>query len=80
MTQEEVDQARMLVERAREAARHHGQSWRALVPDPATIDLAHEAAEEHAYTSMAAAKAALRAHIRQVYGISLAELTTLASG
>jgi len=69
---------RLLVEAVRAAARHHNTTWEALVPDQFAIDLAHEAAEEAAYAEMAHAKAALRDHICQTYGISLRELSSLA--
>ena len=49
-----------------------------MVPDHLTINLAAEAAEEHAYLAMAAEKAKLRDHICEVYGISLRELASLA--
>ncbi len=63
----------------RAAARHHNTTWEALVPDPFTVNFVHEQAEEAAYAEMARAKAALRDHICETYGISLRELGSLAS-
>jgi hypothetical protein len=68
-----------LVAAVREAARRHNTTWEALVPDPLTVNLAHEEAEERAYTEMAKIKAALRDHICDTYGISMRELTNLAA-
>jgi hypothetical protein len=69
---------RELVEVVRSAARAHSMSWEALVPDQFTVNFAHEAAEEAAYDAMAAAKAALRDHICDTYGITARELASLA--
>ena len=60
------------------AARVHAASWNGLVPDSFTVNLVHEAEEERAYAEMAAAKAGLRAHICEVYGLSIRELASLA--
>ncbi|MBU3077166.1 hypothetical protein [Sphingomonas quercus] len=68
-----------LVAAVREAARRHGKTWEALVPDHSGINPDHEAAEEAAYAEMAEAKQALRAHICETYGITLRELCSLAS-
>jgi hypothetical protein len=67
-----------LVGLVREAARRHSRTWEALVPDEFTVNLAAEPAEERAYAEMAIAKAALRDHICEVYGISIRELASLA--
>jgi hypothetical protein len=73
------EDGKALVEAVREAARHHNTTWEALVPDPFRINFLHEEAEEAAYAEMARAKAALRDHICETYGISLKELGSLAS-
>lgn len=73
------EDGRKLVEAVREAARHHNSTWEALVPDPFRVDFLHEEAEEAAYAEMARAKDALRDHICETYGISLRELSSLAS-
>jgi hypothetical protein len=70
---------RDLVAAVREAAWVHGKTWEALVPDQFTINLAAEADEEMAYAEMAAAKAVLREHICRTYGISIRELSSLAT-
>lgn len=75
---EEDNEGKALVAAVRLAARLHNLRWDALVPDHFTVDLAHEAAEEAAYLEMARAKAALRDHICETYGISLRELNSLA--
>jgi hypothetical protein len=67
-----------LVEQVREAALRHNRTWAELVPDEFTVNLAAEAAEEAAYAEMAIAKAALRDHICDTYGISARELASLA--
>ena len=69
----------MLVEAVRDAARRHNATWEALVPDHFTINLLAEEAEEQAYSEMAMAKAELREHICRTYGISIRELTSLAT-
>jgi chromosomal replication initiation ATPase DnaA len=69
---------KVLVSLVREAALKHNITWAELVPDEFTINLAAEAAEEHAYAEMAIAKAALRDHICDTYGISIRELASLA--
>ena len=67
-----------LVAAVRNAARRHNTTWEALVPDTLRVDFAHEQAEELAYAEMAAAKAALRDHICETYGLSVRELSSLA--
>ena len=69
---------RDLVERVHVAARAHHRSWEAMVPDSFQINFAAEAAEEHAYEEMAAAKRRLRDHICETYGLSIRELSSLA--
>jgi hypothetical protein len=68
-----------LVATVRNAARRHNLTWEALVPNADQVDFAHEEAEELAYAEMAAAKAALRDHICETYGISVRELNSLAA-
>ena len=67
-----------LVAAVREAARRHNLTWEAFVPSQEHVDLAHEEAEELAYAKMAEAKAALRDHICETYGITVRELASLA--
>lgn len=76
--EEEIARGRALVAEVRRAAQAHGLSWAALVPNPFEINLGAEAAEEEAYADMARARAALRDHIRETYGLSSAELGSLA--
>ena len=71
-------EAERLVAAVREAALAHDATWEALVPDPFTVNLSAEAAEEAAYEDMAKAKRALRAHICDTYGLSIRELSSLA--
>lgn len=78
MRPEEVARGRGLVEAVRDAARKHAITWEALVPSSFIVDFAHESAEEEAYAEMARAKAALRDHICETYGISIRELSSLA--
>jgi len=68
-----------LVAAVREAASRHNITWEALVPSSEHVDLEHEEAEELAYAEMADAKAALRDHICQTYGITVRELASLAT-
>lgn len=77
-TLDPATEAHRLVARVRAAAAVHAVSWEALVPDSFVIDLAMEAAEEHAYAAMAAEKALLRRHICETYGLSIRELASLA--
>jgi hypothetical protein len=76
---DQSEDGRVLVAAVREAAKHHNTTWESLVPDPFRVDFQHEEAEEAAYAEMARAKAALRDHICETYGISLRELSSLAS-
>lgn len=71
-------EARQVVEAVRAAAAVHNATWESLCPDPFTVNLSAEAAEEAAYAEMAAAKRALRDHICATYGISARELASLA--
>jgi hypothetical protein len=73
-----MDEARTLVEDVRAAARRHNITWEKMVPDEVTLNLAAEAAEEAAYSDMAAAKARLRDHICATYGLTIRELASLA--
>jgi len=74
-----MDEARILVEDVRSAARAHSLTWEKMVPDAVTLNRAAEAAEEAAYADMAAAKARLRDHICATYGLTIRELASLAS-
>jgi len=76
---EAIMEGRWLVEAVRRTARRHAGSWEALVPNAFEVNAAAEADEEAAYAEMATAKRALRDHICSVYGISLAELSSLAT-
>ncbi len=70
---------RDLVADVREAAARHKVSWGLLVPSPYKVDLGAEHLEEMAYRDMAEAKRRLRDHICATYGITAAELCSLAS-
>jgi hypothetical protein len=70
---------RDLVDGVRAAAAVHRTTWEALVPDHFQVNLDAEAAEEAAYSDMERAKARLREHICQTYGISFRELCSLAT-
>jgi hypothetical protein len=74
-----MDDGRALVEDVRDAAARHKVSWGVLVPSAFVVDPRAEEAEEEAYQDMAEAKRALRDHICQTYGITAAELCSLAS-
>ena len=74
-----MDDGRALVEDVRNAAARHKVSWGVLVPSAFVVDPRAEEAEEEAYQDMAEAKRALRDHICQTYGITAAELCSLAS-
>ncbi len=63
-----------LVAAVREAAAVHRTSWEAMVPTSFAVDPAMEPAEEAAYAGTASAKAALRRHICETYGLSAREL------
>ncbi|HEY0314734.1 MAG TPA: hypothetical protein VGC28_00545 [Sphingomonas sp.] len=73
-----MQDGKILVGEVREAAARHKIVWGALVPNAHRIDLGAEAAEELAYQDMAEAKRRLRDHICETYGITAAELCSLA--
>lgn len=73
-----TNDGRDLVTAVRAAAAVHQMSWEALVPNQFEVNFAAERAEEDAYADMAKAKAALRHHICETYGISIRELSSLA--
>lgn len=73
-----MEEARNLVAAVREAAAVHRIAWGELVPSPHEVNHAAEPAEEAAYLEMEAAKQRLRDHICALYGISHAELCSLA--
>lgn len=75
---QEHAKGKALVAALREAARRHSAAWATLIPDSSQINSHAEAAEEQAYAEMAAAKSALRDHVREIYGISIDELNSLA--
>lgn len=79
MDNDTIDEARQLVDAVRAAAAAHRSTWEAMVPDSFTVDLAMEPAEEAAYADLARAKARLKAHICQVYGLSPREIASLAT-
>ena len=68
-----------LVADVREAAARHKVSWGLLVPSAFVVDPGAEHVEEMAFQDMAAAKRRLRDHICETYGITAAELCSLAS-
>ncbi|PXA85167.1 hypothetical protein DMC47_38135 [Nostoc sp. 3335mG] len=72
-------EGRELVGEVREAAARHKVSWGLLVPSPHVVDLGAEHVEEMAYQDMTQAKCRLRDHICATYGITAAELCSLAS-
>ena len=74
-----MDDGRDLVQDVRDAAARHKVSWGVLVPSAFIVDPRAEEAEEEAYQDMASAKRALRDHICVTYGITAAELCSLAS-
>jgi hypothetical protein len=74
-----MDDGKALVQDVRDAAARHKVSWGVLVPSAFVVDPQAEQAEEDAYQDMALAKRALRDHICQTYGITAAELCSLAS-
>jgi hypothetical protein len=74
-----MDDGKALVQDVRDAAARHKVSWGVLVPSAFVVDPRAEEAEEEAYQDMALAKRALRDHICETYGISAAELCSLAS-
>ena len=73
-----ISEAHECVAAVRAAETAHRATWEALVPNQFDVNLSAESAEETAYAEMARAKAALREHIRQTYGISVRELSSLA--
>ena len=74
-----MDNGKVLVQDVRDAAARHKVSWGVLVPSAFVVDPRAEEAEEEAYQDMAEAKRALRDHICETYGITAAELCSLAS-
>ncbi len=68
-----------LVQDVRDAAARHKISWGVLVPSAFIVDAHAEEAEEVAYQDMAVAKLLLRDHICATYGITAAELCSLAT-
>lgn len=74
-----TNEAHHLVAAVRAAAAVHRTTWEAMVPNTFQVNLAFEPAEEAAYAEMAAAKAALRRHICETYGLSARELASLAA-
>lgn len=68
-----------LIAQVRATTTAHRLTWQALVPDAFMLNPDAEAAEEAAYAAMARAKAALRDHIAATYGVSIGELTSLAT-
>jgi hypothetical protein len=78
MTDDQRERGRDLVAAVRDAAAAHQTSWETLVPNQFVVNLEAERAEEIAYSDMARAKAALRDHICDTYGLSLRELCSLA--
>lgn len=67
-----------LVAEVRHAAALHNTTWEMLVPNRYELNLSAEQAEEDAFQDMAEAKARLREHICDTYGISIRELSSLA--
>ena len=74
-----MDDGKVLVQDVRDAAARHKVSWGVLVPSAFVVDPRAEEEEEEAYQDMAEAKRALRDHICKTYGITAAELCSLAS-
>jgi len=72
-------EGRDLVAEVRGAAARHKVSWGLLVPSPHVVDMGAEHLEEMAYRDMADAKRRLRDHICETYGITAAELCSLAA-
>jgi hypothetical protein len=68
-----------MVAAVRAAAARHAIVWRDLVPTRYEVNAAAEAAEDIAFQDMADAKQALREHICRSYGVTAAELCSLAS-
>lgn len=78
MGRHDPDDGKTLVARVREAAGRHAITWEALVPSAFIVNFDAEQDEEAAYAEMAQAKAALRDHICETYGLSVRELASLA--
>jgi hypothetical protein len=78
MIETTINAAHQLVAAVRAAAAVHQTTWEALVPNQFEINLSAEQAKEQAFSEMAHAKAALRQHICETYGISIRELSSLA--
>jgi hypothetical protein len=72
-------EGRELVAEVRGAAARHRVSWGLLVPSATVVDRGAEHIEEMAYQDMAEAKRRLRDHICATYGITVAELCSLAA-
>jgi hypothetical protein len=72
-------EGRELVANVRAAAARHRIMWGVLVPSPHEVNAEAEEAEEFAYQDMADAKRRLRDHICETYGITAAELCSLAA-
>jgi hypothetical protein len=75
---DDQNDGRALVAEVRDAAARHKMSWAQLVPSPYVVDLGAEPSEELAFQEMAGAKRRLRDHICTIYGITAAELCSLA--
>ena len=78
MTETERE-GRDLVAEVRGAAARHKISWGLLVPSATLVDRDAEHLEETAWQDLAEAKRRLRDHICATYGITAAELCSLAS-
>ena len=73
-----MNEGQALIEAVRAAARAHGASWQAMVPNSFVVNADAEADEDLAFTAMAEAKRRLREHIAATYGVSIRELASLA--
>ncbi len=73
-----MEQGRELAAAVRQAAARHQIAWGELVPTQHVVNRDAEAAEDVAYVEMEEAKRRLRDHICELYGISAAELCSLA--
>lgn len=78
MTEDTLHEAHRLVAEVRAKAAAHRISWEAMVPTSLEMNLAFEPVEEAAYAEMARAKAELRHHVCETYGITARELAALA--
>jgi hypothetical protein len=74
-----INEAQKLVADVRAAATAHKATWEELVPSTFVVNFDAERAEEDAYAEMAAAKAALRQHICDTYGLTIREICSLAN-